>query len=62
MTKKSKKDIVIKVFMEREEFYIPFEEHLKLKKKRDEDPDFDFDKELRSLAVKFSNGIPKWDN
>ncbi len=53
MTKKSKKDIVIKVFMEREEFYIPFEEHHGLKKKPDEDPYFDFDKELRSLAVKF---------
>lgn len=41
MTKKSKKDIAIKAFMEGEELYIPFEEHLKLKKKREEDPDFD---------------------
>jgi hypothetical protein len=43
-------------------FSIPLEEHLKLKRKREEDPNFDFDKELRSLAVKHSNGMPKWDN
>lgn len=40
--------------IEGDEFYIPFEEHLKIKKKREEDPDFDWDKELRALAVKYS--------
>ncbi len=57
-----KKDIYIKVLLEGEIFSIPFEAYLDLKKRRDEEQDFDFDKELRELAVKYSQGIPRWDN
>jgi hypothetical protein len=50
------------LFIEGDEFFIPLDEHLKVKRKREEDPDFDWEKELRALAIKYSQGIPKWDN
>ncbi len=50
----TKKDIYIRVLLEREIFSILIEAYFNLKKRWDEEQDFDFDKELRELAVFFS--------
>ncbi len=50
----TKKDIYIRVLLDREIFSILIEAYFNLKKRWDEEQDFDFDKELRELAVFFS--------